>query len=40
MLYVEENSFNNLKNNNDQAVKKYIQNKQVLGYFNGQFKEL
>lgn len=40
MLYVEEGSFNNLKNNNDQAVKRYIQNKQVLGYFNGQFKEL
>jgi len=40
LLYVDESSFNNLKNNQTEAVKKFIQNKQVLGYFNGQFKEM
>jgi len=40
LLYVEEYSFNNLKQNQTEAVKKFIQNKQVLGYFNGRFSTL
>lgn len=40
LLYVEEYSFNSLKENETDAVKRYIQNKQVLGYFNGSFHEM
>lgn len=40
LLYVDECSFNNLKYDESDATKKYIQNKQVLGYFNAGFHEI